>query len=111
MTVKEKLDQVAAIFRDAQAQAAPLLAELEPYVAVARECDRLGITEHSSADEIIDAFAGKLNLSVPAPTIVPQVLDAGAPGQIREAGETLLATHRAIGSLVGSVIGIIAGLR
>lgn len=111
MSVKEKMDQVAAIFRDAQLRAQPLLDELRPYVDVARECERLGLSSDASADEIIEAFAGKLNLDVPAPSIVPQVLSAGAPGEIVKAGERLMAAGQTIGALVGNVLGIIAGLR
>jgi hypothetical protein len=110
-TVKEKIDAIAAIFAEAQEKAGPLLAELQPYLDVAREAERMGLSEDSTAEQIIDAFAGKLDLAIPAPTIVPQVLSAGAPKQIREAGESLLATHRTIGALIGQVAGIILALK
>jgi hypothetical protein len=110
-TVKEKIDALAQMYNEVNERAKPLLAELQPYLDVAREAERLGLSADSTAEEIIDAFAGKLDLSIPAPTIVPQVLSAGAPQQIREAGESLNAASRTIGALVGQVAGIVLGLK
>jgi hypothetical protein len=110
-TVKEKLDAVAAIYQDAQAKAAPLLAELEPYLDAAKAAHKLGLTADSTADEIIAAFANRVDLTAPNVNVVPSVLEAGAPGQIQQAGEQLVATWQLIGTTIGQVVGIIAGLR
>jgi hypothetical protein len=111
MTVKEKINQVTEIFRDAQQRAEPLLAELQPYLDAAKAVERLGLSADASADEIIEAFANRVDLGVPAVQVVPQVLQAGAPAEIRKAGESLIATHQAIGALIGQVLGIIVGLK
>lgn len=109
-TVKEKIEQVAAIFRDAQQRAEPLLNELGPYIEVAREAERLGITANSTPEQIVDAFAGTLDLSVPVPDDAPELLSKNAPAQIREAGEKITAASRTIGGLVGELGGIVLGL-
>jgi hypothetical protein len=109
-SVKARLDQVAAIFRDAQQRAEPLLADLQPYLDAARQAERMGLSADSTPEQIIEAFAGRVDLALPTTQVVPSVLQAGDPQAIREAGESLIATHKAVGSLIGNVLGIIAGL-
>jgi len=111
MTVKEKINVVAEIFRDAQQRAEPLLKELGPYLDVAREAERLGLAADASGEQILDAFAGKLDLSVPAAVDVPQLLSTAAPAEIRQAGEKLTAMSHTVGAMVGQLVGIIAGFR
>lgn len=111
MTVKERLEKAAEILQKAQTEAAPYLEGLDDYLAAAAAAHRLGLTEESSSDDIINVFANATPDELPYFKIIPQTLEAGAPKAIKDAGEQLISTFKAIGTTIGSVIGIIAGLK
>jgi len=110
MSVREKFDQIQRIFAEAHAQAAPLIADLGPYVDAARRARELGLGPDSTADQIIEAFAKSVDLTPAMRQTIPAMITAGSAETIVKAGEGLIEAHRRIGSTLGSVLGLIATL-
>jgi len=105
MTISEKLKALEEIFADANAKAAPLLAELEPYLAVHEAAKAAGVGKAASAMEIAQGFAGQVDLSPPKPEQIPSTLDPNAAKEIDDAAATLIEKYKTVGAAVGKVIG------
>lgn len=109
MTVKERFEALQAVTQKYLDDIAPLVDGLGPYIEAAKQAKALGLTAQSSADEVIEAFANSVSISPQAALVLPTVLQAGGPGEIERAIESVLAGKRELGIAVGSILGIVAG--
>lgn len=105
MSIADKLKELEAIWTKAHADAAPLLAELEPYLAVHEAAKKAGVGKAASAMEIAQGFAGQVDLTPPKPDAIPSGLDPNAAQEIDDAAATLIEKYKTVGAAVGKVIG------
>ncbi len=109
MSVLEKLAELKAIYADADAKAAPLIAELGPYVEAAAEAKRLGLGPNSTASEITKAFAGAVNANPRVQAIIPTLLDADAAERTKALAQEVLDVYKTNGSSLGAIVGGLVG--
>jgi len=108
--VKASFEELRKLYADTQAKAAPLLAKLRPWIQAAQHAEKLGLTADSTADQIIDAFANSVDFAdMPQRPLIPQVLKAGAPAAIAEAGRQVEKINVDVGTAVGTLAGAIVG--
>lgn len=110
MTIADKLKALEEIFAAANAKAAPLIAELEPYLAVHEAAKKAGVGKAASAMEIAQGFAGQVDLTPPKPDATPSNLDPNAPQQIDDAAATLIERYKSIGAAIGKLAGAAVGM-
>lgn len=110
MSIADKLKELDAIWTKAHADAAPLLAELEPYLKVHEAAKAAGVGKAASALEIAQGFAGQVDLTPPKADGTPSNLDPNAPQQIDDAAATLIERYKSIGAAIGKLAGAAVGM-
>ena len=103
--IVEKMQAVTDIMAEARAKAAPLLAEIEPYMEALSRLQALGLDENATPVQIAEAFANSVDINPVVKAAIPTLLTKQSAQEIRDAAKGMIEDAQLIGSAVGSIFG------